>query len=448
MNINELQYLIKFGMIKDLIPVKKMFQNKINNNLNIKKASYKEFKKYLPDKIINFLYYSPLSNIIYYDGEFILFETNIYVEKGKLIYLKTNPEDSCFNSINLRISIIENAKRNKLYFNIYNFIPERYKMEVVINTINKIPKEYRYNVFMYYYIRSDFSSKIISDELFINIVSCKTDEEKIRTSDQISSLPEKIMVFRGSGSKSNKKGFSYTLSRQTANVFAFYYYKPDSEENAYVITGVINKKDIIEYSDNLMENEVEIICRPQDVKIIRKQKFIPLFMMDNLRNSYMDMINVYIDPRLFDMNNEKKEHGIYHAKRVLFWSICLADYYKIQKIEKSILIQAAIYHDIGRSHDYEDEIHGKESYYKLINYNNAKYDNEILRKLIEFHCLPDNECNDKVFGIEILLLKILKDADALDRMRFGIRELNPDYLRLKKSKELLLAAYQLTFFKI
>ena len=44
--------------------------------------------------------------------------------------------------------------------------------------------------------------------------------------------------------------------------------------------------------------------------------------------------------------------------------------------------------------------------------------------------------------------KILKDADALDKQRFGLRELNSNFLRLDFSKELSFAAYQLCEIKV
>lgn len=42
----------------------------------------------------------------------------------------------------------------------------------------------------------------------------------------------------------------------------------------------------------------------------------------------------------------------------------------------------------------------------------------------------------------MLMYKILKDADGLDRLRFGVRELDMDYLRLDISKTLVLIAVQ------
>lgn len=42
----------------------------------------------------------------------------------------------------------------------------------------------------------------------------------------------------------------------------------------------------------------------------------------------------------------------------------------------------------------------------------------------------------------LLLYNVLKDADALDRVRFGLRDLDVRYLRIPISKKLVLTADQ------
>lgn len=51
------------------------------------------------------------------------------------------------------------------------------------------------------------------------------------------------------------------------------------------------------------------------------------------------------------------------------------------------------------------------------------------------------------FKIQIMY-QILKDADALDRVRFGIRALDTRYLRLEISKSLVFFAHQLLHYKL
>lgn len=64
------------------------------------------------------------------------------------------------------------------------------------------------------------------------------------------------------------------------------------------------------------------------------------------------------------------------------------------------------------------------------------------------HCIDDNKIK-RVNNKELnLCLDILKDADALDRQRFGIRDLDFSYLRIKFSKKLSFYAFKLLNVKM
>ncbi len=139
-------------------------------------------------------------------------------------------------------------------------------------------------------------------------------------------------------------------------------------------------------------------------------------------------------------------HGIQHAEEVrVLTRLIIEDEETINEEEAKILEDAALYHDIGRIDDSKDNEHGKRSYQKIKDLNLVDYLNtekgEILKYLIENHCIEDEIAFQKVRGYDIkdsdkaiLLLKALKDADALDRVRIGDLDIN--YLRLKKSKYL------------
>ena len=67
--------------------------------------------------------------------------------------------------------------------------------------------------------------------------------------------------------------------------------------------------------------------------------------------------------------------------------------------------------------------------------------------LIKYHCIDDDVAYTALGKSDIpnkdrvwLLYTILKDADALDRVRFGMREIDPKYFRNKMAVQLLPAA--------
>lgn len=134
-------------------------------------------------------------------------------------------------------------------------------------------------------------------------------------------------------------------------------------------------------------------------------------------------------------------HGISHARRVLYLACNLAKYYKLTEREWHMLAIACCYHDIGRTNDLYDELHGLKSVRKLtklgLDTEACLTDMEahVVNILIVYHALPDEYYPFKKNERWQLLYQILKDADGLDRMRFG--DLDTKYLRLDQSKELV-----------
>lgn len=168
-------------------------------------------------------------------------------------------------------------------------------------------------------------------------------------------------------------------------------------------------------------------------------------------------------------------HGITHNNRVAIHSMIIAKNEGILEEDendrtKDILLSAAYYHDIGREKGIITDNHGPHSKNssRKINKMNLTYangeaysleDKRILQAVVEAHEGKDKNM-DKVCkkykiseeNIEYTkrLMTVLKDADALDRVRLDLNlpiamktELNPKYLRTNTSKQLLNASYQL-----
>lgn len=112
------------------------------------------------------------------------------------------------------------------------------------------------------------------------------------------------------------------------------------------------------------------------------------------------------------------------------------------KKESHQLCDAILYHDIGRTNDDVDDSHGAKS--RDIYYDAASDRNPATAFLIEYHCLDDRKALADLKASNIrdkervwLLYTILKDADALDRVRFGMRAVGPKYFRNEITHKLL-----------
>lgn len=151
-------------------------------------------------------------------------------------------------------------------------------------------------------------------------------------------------------------------------------------------------------------------------------------------------------------------HGSDHSDKVSLFIFLLAKKYQVSEEELQLLLDAAAYHDIGRTSDAEDQIHGYSSSLQIEEVVNHKiYQNKknlcYLKAICDAHSVPDNKaltifenyCEDYPdvhldFQEFEKLFKILKDADALDRTRFGNNlnaSLQANYLRFDYSKQLV-----------
>ena len=171
---------------------------------------------------------------------------------------------------------------------------------------------------------------------------------------------------------------------------------------------------------------------------------------------------------------QKGIHGISHNDRVALLTMIIAKNEGVLEGDtdnrtKDILLTAAYLHDIGRKvgkFAFNVGPHAKRSAKKInkihVRYMNGQpyteEDKNILKAVVAAHEGKD-EIMDKLCGKYHIseedkgytkkLMTILKDADALDRVRIDfnkgimITDLNPQYLRTDTAKRLLDASYQL-----
>jgi len=106
--------------------------------------------------------------------------------------------------------------------------------------------------------------------------------------------------------------------------------------------------------------------------------------------------------------------------------------------EARIAFFAAYIHDMARKHDGYCTVHGANSaMHKLPLYHDQFIQNGVLKeelviigKAVKLHSVGKELQRDDP---DWLTVSILKDADALDRIRLGNHDLDPSYLRLKET---------------
>lgn len=142
-------------------------------------------------------------------------------------------------------------------------------------------------------------------------------------------------------------------------------------------------------------------------------------------------------------------HGVNHIERVLLFGGLIAMQNGCNEEDTQLLLTACSYHDIGRIDDSLDDDHGKRSSEKLPSVISLPTeDMAIVRAAIYAHSIDDSRMEDVISSFAITdkqralnIARMLKDADALDRVR--VYDLDPNYLRFPCSCQYVDFAYNL-----
>ncbi|MFW5962707.1 MAG: hypothetical protein ACOCQR_03730 [bacterium] len=176
----------------------------------------------------------------------------------------------------------------------------------------------------------------------------------------------------------------------------------------------------------------------------QKYKFPFNYILIDKLNKHYSKYNKLIEEKYFF--EPGGIHGVNHAHRVLFLCTLLCSLCSMSISDYKLLALVAVYHDIGRTHNGSCTEHGQWSFLKVSNLNLIKNESKFLINYLKYiminHCVDDliayQELNNYCFPDKehaFKLLKLFKDADALDRVR--TRDLDISYLRYEESKKLI-----------
>jgi HD superfamily phosphodiesterase len=148
-------------------------------------------------------------------------------------------------------------------------------------------------------------------------------------------------------------------------------------------------------------------------------------------------------------NKPSMLHGIGHTYRVMALAWELGNRLNMAR-ERDLAFMAAFIHDMARNHDGVCWKHGKRAVkYKLpvfreffIEQGATENDMHEISFSVHYHCTPREPEKKHPF---YPTLALLKDADALDRIRMGPSNLNPRWLRYDESRRMIKEAEELYF---
>lgn len=445
--------------IKELIPIKSI-QTK-EDIVKYQELGYKfvitekEIKNLIPNVNTDFIYLQKglFESICYFRPERIIFRAlPIFVtnnsdgDRELVIFTpKNNGADDIYEIINCIEDLFKEGRVSKLL----ELCPDTIRLELLNIHCKNIDKKILYSVFSHFYLNTNYGFKSLSKDTITYVYNNLTESDKLEVEQRINSLPEEVIIYRGEGDSSTPytNAFSWTTDIKIATRFAFAY----SKESAKVFVGKISRDKIKDYLiDKFKVDEKEVIAFSNDISIVDTIKLPSLndISQDSI-NCALSYMGKYKDTfNFFYSTLESNAHDEKHSLRVAFLTMLLGQKYSLNEEQLSFLALAAMMHDIGRTNDFEDSIHGSISYKRLQQTTGIK--DEKLNLILEYHCKDDDGFYEAISNYSIvdkeelsLIYKILKDCDALDRVRFGPNDLDVNYLRLDESIQYALIAKQL-----
>lgn len=134
------------------------------------------------------------------------------------------------------------------------------------------------------------------------------------------------------------------------------------------------------------------------------------------------------------MLKHHNDHSFLHSIRVCLYCFFLAKKHTITDESLTILMLSALMHDVAKSKPNDTVDHGKRSFdYLRLVFNRSI---SVIEQVMSSHSIADSKIKQGELSPDTLfLISILKDADAIDRLRN--EDLNPLLLRHKESFEMI-----------
>ncbi|WPS85385.1 HD domain-containing protein (plasmid) [Brevibacillus halotolerans] len=344
-----------------------------------------------------------------------------------------------------------------------------------------ISDEVKYDLYKEIYRLLDYGHSQIDKAIQQDVWSHQPVEKKIEVGQLLDEdyQDDMLTVYRGEGSQSTpyNQAMSWTTS---FNVACFFATRISSDLQSKIYRARVKKENVLDYDNS--RNEKEVIVFPDHLEDA-EQVQMPLLLdewgelqADGHLDEYFLYKNTFIKPSHY--KHPDGIHGVPHVKRVLFHAITLSRVLGLSDSDRAILVNASIYHDIGRKHDFHCTMHGEWSWNQYvrdisirdplieINCVNKRLKGEeegydvrkltldevrIVKFIIENHCRDDEESQQILQGMSLpkkvkdrywKLYEVFKDCDGLDRVRLPRNELDVKYFRTEEAKNRLIFSYQ------
>lgn len=334
------------------------------------------------------------------------------------------------------------------------------------------PGEDIFAAFLDFYSGSDCGTGILFREAgaLDKLLACRSEAQKASVLEALKDYPAIFTVYRGEGNKSTDYHTALSWTTDVNKAYFFASWRSDGAPSR-ILTAKVAKSDVLAYLTGRGESEVLLL--PSS---LRDVNVTPCVSMDAFRAALgetdaTDMLTAVRTTyeSLEDGEDAKPEnHTMTHTGRVVLYASYLyhalvaeaaAEERKgmVARAHRQ-LMQAILWHDAGRASDGVEDGHGAAGYRRFLAAGNKP--DKVVEFLTTYHCLPDEEAKayfrkkfSAVKGSNMVwdMYQIMKDADALDRWRFGTlceNFVDVNYLRFPLSRALMPVAAALQYMRL
>lgn len=441
MNYSELMQNVREDFLKSPIPLVNIQTSadfgKVPFSASIVMTE-KQWKEKYPTIDSSRVYYSEASFgvIFYYEPEtYVLINLTPYILMG---------EDKAKSSFEKRRQDIINAIAKKNYFQAVSHLEHATLLHMARDIILSQPlSPALYQFFIDVYTYADSGAGLFAENVIRRLMEAKSVEQKAATAEALQDFPEEITIYRGEGSAStpSDKAFSWTTSKKVALHFAVFY----TGSQYRVITAKIKKADVVERF--IERSEEELILLPSTV-YDKKTDYLPTVKeLIDRKPEPLETAQEYIEEHRESplLQKDVESHESTHSLRVTILASYLSEHEKVRCYQNELLL-AALFHDCGREDGSANDTHGAQGYER---YRQTYGDSPIIGFLMTYHCKSDEEAKVALPNCEnpADLWKaycVLKDADALDRVRLPLEEkMDPNLLHFPYTEKLAGVASEL-----
>lgn len=446
---------------ENLIPVSSVYDKSIAADLYEigygRVLTCGEFEEKFPGLPTDYMYYlrQVPSLVVYYNDESgVCLSTYISNRVGKI----------SVDKILAAIDNAEDAYDNEDYSTLITNAPDAFRNEIALAMMKsrRKNKEKVFDASITFHELMGYGLSMIDKSVVQRVLLNASEDVKKATAEALKDYPETITVYCGLSDivSSESNVYSWSPNKVLAYHWSAYYGNP-----TYIVEGTVEKSDIscCLVPDGLSENKIEFIIDPDKVSITRKQKVIGLETLDSyfsgnrlyeseedglweMFDTYKEIIEIYYNESKY--SKDCVMHDGDHALRVLFYSLLMACSKKLNAEIFESLAESAAAHDIGRITDDRDDKHGKVAVRLLADSDEMSYHTG-MEFLIKFHNAPINEAKLAYDALPSTPVKrdiwtaflILRDAEKLDKVRYGIDKVSLDDIH----NEIAYALFPLAF---